>query len=475
MRRTHIFFLFFIIGIFMAFFPQNSNAEISLEMLQEDIPAFDLQEAKDFTDEIVPLVENAAGRKFTKILEIVIADRTMITKILTAELKPQLENLYPSYSVEEIEQLSLLQARILSISLLGKYGIRDGKLYLLPRNLPPLLKLIKSDDEDAKSILKLILAHELTHALQDQEVNLKRVNQITQIDQFNAFSAVFEGHAVWVQDTVGRQMGLHDSIVTMSRMMSAGAIEFEDPAMQMINKMVASKYEQIYLGGERFIGYFYQQGGNDKVWQILIDPPQKTLMILKPETYDNKPAGEPDYAILFQNLANEFDSQVWQVQNRALGQMEARAVYSQIEPTDREKILNQIVHIQTYAAQNIEAQSIVNISAIVIQDSQFISTYIKLLENLVQKNVKLMKSSPTIKIKDFEISGFSALQADSAHKITFILTGKNISAKQTFVRICKGNLMLEVYLNNYPMNDTKIAQIADDIFKRFQKLSKADH
>ncbi|HYH02576.1 MAG TPA: hypothetical protein VEC37_05710, partial [Bacillota bacterium] len=220
-----------IVVLAIQFLPVRLYADDPFKLMAEGKPAYTMKEVKNYVCKIVPLVENATGKKFLKIPRLVFADRKKMTKVLSRELMEPLSNLYPQLARDQINRMSQSQAALASMNLMGKYGVKDGKLYLLPKNMLPLLNLAEVDEKHTKSLLQLVIAHELTHALQDQETDLKRCYKITDIDRFSAFSATMEGQAVWVQEKVGRQLGLDDSVVEMSRLLSAGTIKFDDPAV----------------------------------------------------------------------------------------------------------------------------------------------------------------------------------------------------------------------------------------------------
>lgn len=472
--RGLLFVVLFALVSFVLVYPSVLNAAEIQEAIPEGKPAFTLREVKTFVKEIIPLVEEVTGKKFHKIPKIKLVDRKKMIPVLQTEFTPQLKNFYPDYSDEQLNEASLSQSSAYSKLLMGKYGIVDRYLYLLPKNLPSILELAKVDANDTKPILKLIIAHELTHALQDQETGLKRMWQITNYDELSAFSATIEGHAVFVQDQVGKALGLEESAIELSRLLSAGAVTYDDPAQEMINKLIATQFEQIYLGGRKFIEYHYQQGGNERVWEILAKPPVKTAMIAEPDTYNPVKQAELNYSSLVEGLEQQLVGEGWQTQNMEVGQMGLRSVYAKIDEQNREAIIAQIKHVQIFIAQNTDPPCLVNISAIVLKDGNFTKKYLALLEDLVQKNVKELESSAIMQIKDFSISDFTGIEADIAHKISFNLAqgDDSPSIPNVFFRICRGNLLLEFYTNNYTMDDALIIKIAELVFSRYESMNQ---
>ncbi|HNV72833.1 MAG TPA: hypothetical protein PKO06_24205, partial [Candidatus Ozemobacteraceae bacterium] len=232
------------------------------EMLKESDPAFSTADVERVFPQIVPLVEKAAGRTFKKTPVWKIANRQQVAEVLAADILPQLDNLLPNATPEQRREVGLKQAQSMAALMLGKYGFSDRTFYLLPRNFLPLFRVTKVPPSQVSSILQLIIAHELTHALQDQEIGLlSKIANIRDNETGLAFNATIEGHAVVTMEKVGHELGLASSVIEASKLFAAGSVTFDDPALQMINKVMSSQYESIYLGGKRFIEYWSQKSG----------------------------------------------------------------------------------------------------------------------------------------------------------------------------------------------------------------------
>ncbi|HYH04264.1 MAG TPA: hypothetical protein VEC37_14325, partial [Bacillota bacterium] len=181
-----------------------------------------------------------------------------------------------------------------------------------------------------------------------------------------------------------------------------------------------------------------------------------------------------NYAQLFNGLEKSLDGEGWQTQNLTLGRMALKSAYALMDEEAQEQILAQVQHAQCFIAHKTETGSLVSVSSLVIKDPQFASTYLKLLEAMVRKNIKALESSPSIQIQDFTISDFAAYPTDQTQKIVMTVVDKNSSssARQVFVRIFKDKLMLEILISNYEMDDVTIAELAREVFERYQKLIK---
>ena len=146
---------------------------------------------------------------------------------------------------------------------------------------------------------RVILAHELTHALQDQHFGLKRmpIEIKNNDDRANAASALIEGDATLVMSeymlkNMSRQM-LKDS---MTASFSQNMKQLET-APRYLREMLVFPY----LRGQEFCAALFARGGYDAVSNAYSNPPSSTAQILHPEKYLAIPREEP-LPIAWQNL-----------------------------------------------------------------------------------------------------------------------------------------------------------------------------
>ena len=195
------------------------------EMLREAKPAFDQKFAEDLLKEVLPIVEKITGRTFKKTPKVQTASRKVVSEALYHDLLPQLKILLPNASEKKVEQTTRAQAFGMAPLLLGKYGFEDKILYVLPGNFLPLLTLADIDAKYLKPIAMLIVAHELVHALQDQETDLvSQLEHMKSQEEALSISSVIEGHAMLVMERVGKEMKLderyHKAIVDLAGLYS---------------------------------------------------------------------------------------------------------------------------------------------------------------------------------------------------------------------------------------------------------------
>jgi hypothetical protein len=442
------------------------------KIIREGKPAFTLSEAEAALSETSLLVEKYTGKKFEKLPPVKLINRNELAEILLEELKPQYTKEFPNYTKEQIHLISLIHSKTKSISFLGKYQENDGTLYLMPTNLNPMLQLARIDKKHTQPILRLLVAHELTHALQDQETQLKRFDQIDKFDEKLAFAATIEGHAVFVQNKIAEELGLQDSMSELLRFLSSESVTFREPLLEVTKNINSIQDEQKYIEGEKFIRYHHELGGNERVWEILAHPPAKTSMIIHPESYNSAKLAEIDYASLFENFEQVFGEGDWVSQNTEIGEMSLYSFLANLNESDREEMISQISNAQYFSSINQKQDKKLSILVMIFKDDLFSSKGVDLLVQRIQKRVRDLKSSSLISVKDFLMEDFSGIQADKAVKMSFSVSGNILvrKTKEVIVYIGKGNIIIELNPIDMEINNESIMNMVKMILDKYELL-----
>lgn len=149
-------------------------------------------------------------------------------------------------------------------NVLGYYSSKEQSIVLVSDSETPTL-----DGEGT-------LAHELTHALQDQHYNLTSYNKTTR-DEYNAVNGLVEGEANLVQQ---RYMSLCSS--KWDCLPSAGS---GGSASAPNNWGVYLLNYFPYAEGLEFVAANQRQGGWDRVDTLFSEPPTTTEQVIYPEKY----------------------------------------------------------------------------------------------------------------------------------------------------------------------------------------------
>jgi hypothetical protein len=127
------------------------------------------------------------------------------------------------------------------------------------------------------------LAHELTHALQDQRFDLIRLDEVMNAcrdDRGQAFLSLVEGDAVETQVRWART----NLSGTQLQQLQQEASSFPPPPAS-VPPFVQDLFNFPYTNGQRFVEALLARGGEPAVNEALLSPPTSTEQILHPSSY----------------------------------------------------------------------------------------------------------------------------------------------------------------------------------------------
>ena len=158
-----------------------------------------------------------------------VIDRAGISKVLARNVIPKPKSWQRKHRDQNMQSIQKTNKRM-ETGTLGLYGIGDKVLYLMPKNVYPILKFNKIDKKFAPSILKLIIVHELVHAIQDQELNLnKKYREREGYEESEAFFITTEGHAVFIQEQIAKKYKLDHASSEFYKLFLGEVIKINDP------------------------------------------------------------------------------------------------------------------------------------------------------------------------------------------------------------------------------------------------------
>jgi len=167
---------------------------------------------------------------------------------------------------EGTPDLQAAENKVASNSILGLYSPKDKRVFVRGSNLTP--------------DVRVTLAHELTHTLQDQYFGLDHLgNGDSGVD--TAFRALAEADATRVEDSY------------VASLSSADARAFESTRQQQVKKADVPDVPEAliddlafpYVFGPAFVAALEDQGGNDAINRAFKKPPQSEAQIVDPQSY----------------------------------------------------------------------------------------------------------------------------------------------------------------------------------------------
>jgi len=438
--------------------------------IDEGKPAYTEAEAQAYIQQIAPLVEQVTCCPFTKLPPVKLVTRAEMVPILAADLRPQLQAQMPEQPPAQVEKLATNTAEEMACILLGKYGFASKTLYLLPGNLLPLMQLAKVKPAEQTDILRLIIAHELTHALQDQQVDLSAhiAAAAASPDRLMAYNAVMEGHAMLVQEKVGKLLKLEDVAQEFADKLVGGVPELEDPLLSMMAKVQQQVYTDIYLGGRDFMSWQAQHDNTAAVWRMLANPPATTAMIFHPERYaPGLPRGR-DYAAVLQRLDDHLGAQPWRiVRNMELGEMALRSTYAGVPEKTRTALLGNIDHTQSLQCST--GKVVASVTLMTLRDGTQAGQMIDQLEAVARENIAKLRDSAMATVSDPTFDTLTDPRLPLARRLRYTVAAEGDAKRFLIARIANGNALVEIDTIDVPLSDDDLLGIAKLVFFRLQE------
>lgn len=227
-------------------------------------------------DELYANVTSVTGVAYKEFPEIEVVDKSMLLLLLFAET-----------NFLQVDSLDELNHYYPMMQICGKYSWLTKNIYLVEEDLVTAQNLWNTD---AKTVQKLVLIHEMVHALDDQYYDLEHLYaQASSRDQIMSVGALIEGHAMYVAKQVYEHMGFDKDCFEKLWASAAEGVN-----------IVAEQY----LAGLRFVSYVLDEG-NLSEELLFAKPPLTAHYILNPEWYLQKTPIE------FTDLDATFGKEFW--------------------------------------------------------------------------------------------------------------------------------------------------------------------
>jgi hypothetical protein len=263
-------------------------------------PAFDLVQAVTWRDDMMPLVEQIAGRRFTRVPEIRIVDREgLLSTIVTDEVTMK-RALDVSFSEAALERdLRLAKAGAVEF-VAGKCRLDDQAVVLAPENVPGILALTGIRETELDGFMRLTMAHELAHALHLQHIDATgQLDAAGTYDGISAWGATLEGFAMLVQRRVAVELHLELLNRRFEVAMGLGpGTELDERVKPSLSRAMEG-----YRIGSRFLETVHADGGMDRVWSVLADPPVLSRQVREPDRYGQPVSKKISTGRLFRDIA----------------------------------------------------------------------------------------------------------------------------------------------------------------------------
>ena len=431
-------------------------------------PSFSNSEIQAMATGLIPLVEEASGRQFKSAPKVAITGNFEMIRILGNDLVPQYEKQFPNSSKSAIYLRSFISAGLFSPGLMGKYGVTDKAVYVLPENIKSVMEEAKIPGELEKDLMKIIIAHELTHALQDQEIDLNRsIVKAGDADESLAFQAMIEGHAVYIQNAVAKKLGLDAAADEGRRILTAPEHKDEEWLLNRVAMADAVRWESIYLGGEKFISHHVAKGGMEKVWAMMESPPSRTSMIVKPASYTVDAQTFPDYNKVFADARKVLGVPDWACSAEPMGDFFIQSYLGAVSRGQRESIMKGLRESVMLQITN-SSQGMIGAVVLKFADDAGAKNMLEAVEQLNQYDLDSAEASVLVELIsqkkiDYDLGGGVAGSA-LRYKTKSLILGEEVTS---VIQVRQGRQVAQIFYSDV---DLKKAPVDDFLRSVLTKL-----
>jgi hypothetical protein len=130
--------------------------------------------------------------------------------------------------------------------------------------------------------VRVTLAHELTHALQDQYFDLAKIQEVPANDDSSAVTALVEGDAVRIQNLYQAALSPHDQQLYQQE---SNALEARANGASSVPKVLGDFLSIPYVFGPTYVDSLDAAGGNSAIDAAFRNPPTTQAQILDPVSY----------------------------------------------------------------------------------------------------------------------------------------------------------------------------------------------
>ena len=225
---------------------------------------------------LVDFVQEQRGLSFKHAVPVEFLDDGAFDKQVAPDRKESAEDRKDlQQAVGELRALGLVrgdldlrkaEADLEKSSVIGLYVPAKKRVFVRGRELTPAVRVV--------------LAHELTHALQDQYFDLTRIREHAFGGDATAVTALIEGDAVRIQDTYVTSMSKADQATYRGQLLDGQrrAKATSDTLPQVLTDVLSFPY----AFGPAFLAELEQSGGNGRVDAAFRHPPSEEAQVFDP-------------------------------------------------------------------------------------------------------------------------------------------------------------------------------------------------
>lgn len=233
-----------------------------------------LGHAQELLAEVAPLVEKACGAAFPAPPRVVALSEPSAQAVFAEDMRPEFERRYASLPESQRAGLLKLAAQTSVRSCLARYSFGTHNVIVVREGFDTQCAALKVEGERAMQLLRVSLAHECVHALDDTRFGLAKLYRGAADDEaLRAVAMVAEGRAVHFGRIAANAAGAPKDLVDL--------LPGGDPPKSEREWHVNLTYRL----GARFVGALVERGGVALADRATASPPASTWALCVPSRW----------------------------------------------------------------------------------------------------------------------------------------------------------------------------------------------
>jgi hypothetical protein len=433
-------------------------------------PVYTVADAEQCIKEVLPVVEELNGRKLRMVPPCRISKKTSQGGWLSGDTLATCLALMPQLTSKDWAMIQYIMSQGGAGGAVASYDYLDHVIWLTPNAFDQMFESGRLRRANARAYLKVILAHELTHAVQDQEIDFIRSRNMAGTNDTQwAYTSTVEGMAEYMEQKAAVTMNMQQA---EQELLDSGKRGKDDVGHWKVAPVIlfdalSASQDHIYFSGRDFISWQFDHGGIEQVWKVLANPPTSTSVIFHPDRYPEPHKTPVQYEQALFWLAQQLGD-TWEVdRNMSVGEMILRSAFVSMGEEARKKAVNSLDHVQVLIASNNQS-SMATITMFVLKDRSMTNDFVDLMKKLEQGNFAKMNTRRIL------IAGSKSLQGIDgccySSKICYTYKGGKGSVDYLCTRIARDRVVLEIDVQDQYPDDKVLITIANKVFSRLEQM-----
>ncbi|MDJ0975821.1 MAG: zinc-dependent metalloprotease [Planctomycetota bacterium] len=353
-------------------------------------------------EEACVLVEQVCEAKFPERPKLAKATEKQLEEILVKEMS----GIFKKFGAES-EAGARNMAKAFAGALAAKYEPATKTIHISPTNIRRLVKMLEKPELASHDMIRALLVHEATHALDFMRypsLETERQTRETQ-EGIQVIGAVLEGHAQFVALAAAERTKQLKGFEQFTRLIMS-QMNTDDAAQRIASEIATSEIRFAYGKGHAFMRAVHAARGRKGLDAVLANPPTEIRQIERPDVYLDPEANKVD-AIDFDPIVEKLEAAMKvagvPVRSQAFSATALTSVYAPLGTERAEAVTARYEDGRLVVGSTGHGKLLV-VALLAFEDEASAAGYVKALEELMRVKDEQLKSSPSVRVDAAEYS-----------------------------------------------------------------------